>query len=353
MRRPILAAVALAIALTACLGRLERSDRTDARDSAANRVAGYAPGTNLRAESRPAAAVGLAVAVRERAPSDFPPIRPADVTPAMIIRTGQANIEVDSLEPAIALVRKLARELGGYVANTAMQTGRGQLRSATLEVKIPADRFDEGLGGLAPMGKLEAVNVSAEDVGEEFTDRGPAPLSARARSAEYASHQRARAGPRRRARRLERDSRGVQAGVEELRGSRGVVRPGARHHRPAGRARDGGVARGEAVAQSARPPHRGGLKPRYAVPLSGSARHDPHFLHSDRLARHQDGRLALLRRTVERGHIGAQDLVESREVLVELRAQLLEALRHDLAGRLRIGEAEPEPQTLEPVLEAV
>ena len=170
MRRPILAAVALAIALTACLGRLERSDRTDARDSAANRVAGYAPGTNLRAESRPAAAVGLAVAARERAPSDFPPIRPADVTPAMIIRAGQANIEVDSLEPAVALVRKLAHQLGGYVANTAMQTGRGQLRSATLEVKIPAARFDEALGGLAPIGKLESVNVSAEDVGEEFTD---------------------------------------------------------------------------------------------------------------------------------------------------------------------------------------
>src|SRR5438132_2902817 len=33
-------------------------------------------------------------------------------------------------------------------------------------------------------------------------------------------------------------------------------------------------------------------------------------LHSDRLARHQDGRLALLRRTVERGHIGAQDRSE-------------------------------------------
>ena len=170
MRRPILAAVALAIALTACLGRLERSDRTDARDSAANRVAGYAPGTNLRAESRPAAAVGLAVAARERAPSDFPPIRPADVTPAMIIRAGQANIEVDSLEPAVTLVRKLAHQLGGYVANTAMQTGRGQLRSATLEVKIPAARFDEALGGLAPIGKLESVNVSAVDVGEEFTD---------------------------------------------------------------------------------------------------------------------------------------------------------------------------------------
>jgi len=171
MRRPILVAAALATAFTACLGRLERSDRTDAHDSATNGVA-YAERLSLRADSRPAAVGVLAqtVAARERAPSDFPPIRPTDVTSAMIIRTGQASIEVDSLEPAVALVRKLARQLGGYVANTAMQTGRGQLRSATLEVKIPAPRFDDGLGGLAPIGKLESVNVSAEDVGEEFTD---------------------------------------------------------------------------------------------------------------------------------------------------------------------------------------
>ncbi|PYP28456.1 MAG: hypothetical protein DMD51_00395 [Gemmatimonadetes bacterium] len=170
MQRPILAAAAFATALTACLGRLERSDRTDARDRAADRVSGYAPGTNLRAESRPAAAVGLAVAARDAARADLLPIRPSDVTSAMIIRAGQANIEVDSLEPAVALVRTLARQLGGYIANTAMQTGRGQVRSATLEVKVPANRFDEGLSGLAPIGKLESVNVSAEDVGEEFTD---------------------------------------------------------------------------------------------------------------------------------------------------------------------------------------
>jgi uncharacterized protein DUF4349 len=172
MRTSIIVTAALAAALAACLGRRERSGRTDAGDGAANQVAGYAELSRARRASRPGpvAALAQSVAVSDAAPSDLPPIHPSDVTPAMIIRTGQASIEVDSLEPAVALVRQLARQLGGYVANTAMQTGRGQLRSATLEVKIPADRFDEGLGGLAPIGKLESVNVSAEDVGEEFTD---------------------------------------------------------------------------------------------------------------------------------------------------------------------------------------
>ena len=92
------------------------------------------------------------------------------VAPSMIIRTGHASLEVDSLESAIAQVRRLAERVGGYVANSSTQTGRDQVRSATLELKIPAARFDEAAGGLDSIGKVEAVNVSAEDVGEEFVD---------------------------------------------------------------------------------------------------------------------------------------------------------------------------------------
>jgi hypothetical protein len=89
---------------------------------------------------------------------------------AMIIRTGQASVEIDSLEPAIAQVRALAARVGGYLANTQVQAGRNQLRSATLEIKVPANRFDELVSGLSPLGRLEYVNISAQDVGEEFTD---------------------------------------------------------------------------------------------------------------------------------------------------------------------------------------
>src|SRR2546425_11080910 len=89
---------------------------------------------------------------------------------SMVLRTGQASIEVDSLERAVARVRQLAERIGGYLANTAMQTGRGQLRAATLEVKIPADRFDDGLGGVPRLGRLESVKINAPDVGEEVTD---------------------------------------------------------------------------------------------------------------------------------------------------------------------------------------
>ena len=89
---------------------------------------------------------------------------------AMIIRTGTAGIEVDSLDTAIARVRTLALRVNGFVANTTVQGGRDQLRSASLEIKVPSERFDDALAGLSPIGKVESVNVSAEDVGEEYVD---------------------------------------------------------------------------------------------------------------------------------------------------------------------------------------
>jgi len=101
--------------------------------------------------------------------TDFPPIGPGDVT-AMVIRSGTAAIEVDSLERAVAQVRALAARIGAYVAGTEVQTGREQVPSASLELKIPAARFDEALAGLRPIGKVERVDVNAEDVGEEFVD---------------------------------------------------------------------------------------------------------------------------------------------------------------------------------------
>lgn len=90
----------------------------------------------------------------------------------MIIRTGTASIRIDSLEPALAQVRALAGRVGGYVANTAVQAGTAQYRQATLEVKVPASRFDDLVAGLQPLGKLESVNVTAQDVGEEYVDVG-------------------------------------------------------------------------------------------------------------------------------------------------------------------------------------
>jgi hypothetical protein len=67
-------------------------------------------------------------------------------------------------------LRRIVQRVGGFVADASVQSGRKQLRSATLQLKVPAHRFDELTEGLEPLGRLQFVNVGAEDVSEEFVD---------------------------------------------------------------------------------------------------------------------------------------------------------------------------------------
>jgi hypothetical protein len=88
----------------------------------------------------------------------------------LIVRTGQASIEVDSLQPSMTELRRIVQRVGGFVADASVQSGRNQLRSATLELKVPAGRFDDLTEALEPLGRLQFVNVGAADVSEEFVD---------------------------------------------------------------------------------------------------------------------------------------------------------------------------------------
>jgi hypothetical protein len=183
-------AVSLAVLAASCSDTSVRADRDEratlastrassalSRQAEARGVMGAAPTADVSAK-----ADGFAKTANEVNQAAPPPVAPApgmppvsavsqpSVSSSMIIRTGYAGVEVDSLDAAIARVRQLAQRVGGFVANTEVQGGKDQLRTASLEVKVPSDRFDEALAGLAPIGKVESVNVNAQDVGEEYVD---------------------------------------------------------------------------------------------------------------------------------------------------------------------------------------
>lgn len=88
----------------------------------------------------------------------------------MLVRTGQAVVQVDSLDEGIARVRALATRVGAVVGNTTISTGTEETRRAQMELRVPSINFDRAIAGLQPVGKVQSVNVTAEDVGEEYTD---------------------------------------------------------------------------------------------------------------------------------------------------------------------------------------
>ena len=114
--------------------------------------------------------------------------------PTMLIRTGQAEVRVDSLEPAIAALTALARRSGGYVGNTSFMAGEERRRMATLQLRVPSSRFGDLQAGLTAIGQVRSLNVQVQDVGEEYTDAAARVKSKRAAEARMLELLRTRAG---------------------------------------------------------------------------------------------------------------------------------------------------------------
>ena len=107
------------------------------------------------------------------------PIPSIDPTGAMLVRHGQASIEVKGVDDAVTRMRQTAAQFGGFVANTALRTGKDEQRSAMLQLRIPSNQFDGAVAALSQLGKVESVSVNAEDVAEEYVDLGARLANAR------------------------------------------------------------------------------------------------------------------------------------------------------------------------------
>jgi hypothetical protein len=107
------------------------------------------------------------------------PLPAIDPAGSMLVRHGRASIEVKTLDEAVTRLRQTAGQYGGFVANTALQSGKDEQRSAMLQLRVPSAQFDAAVAALSQLGKVESVNVSAEDVGEEYVDLGARLTNAR------------------------------------------------------------------------------------------------------------------------------------------------------------------------------
>ena len=85
-----------------------------------------------------------------------------------IIKTGEIAIEVETVSTALARVRALAVELGGYVGDS--QAGTLD-QSATLTLRIPAGRFGDALIALHELdGEVIAEATREQDVTTQIVD---------------------------------------------------------------------------------------------------------------------------------------------------------------------------------------
>lgn len=212
------ATVLATLLLLACQGESNRLASDASEPAAAPAPPTGVPGPRREAESVEFAAGKAAEAADAIAAGTAAQLPASQTVEPMLIRTGMARVEVDSLEAAVDAVRALAAGLGGYVAGTSLQVGRDQARTGTLDLRLPAARFDDAIGGLRPLGRVETVHVSAEEVGEEYADLGARVANSRRLEERLVTLLERRTGKLDDVLAVERELARVREGIERLEG---------------------------------------------------------------------------------------------------------------------------------------
>jgi hypothetical protein len=79
------------------------------------------------------------------------------------------TLEVDKINEAREVVRKMVKEYGGNVIGDELNAD-GSASEANFELRIPSPRIDQFLDGINGVGRVKARDVKARDVGKEYHD---------------------------------------------------------------------------------------------------------------------------------------------------------------------------------------
>lgn len=90
-----------------------------------------------------------------------------------IIKEGAAEIEALEYEKAVNGLYDLVTSLGGFVESQTMQGNRyyqSSLRSASITVRVPAEKFDEAMYRLSNLGSVVRQDSSGTDITDSYAD---------------------------------------------------------------------------------------------------------------------------------------------------------------------------------------
>jgi TolA-binding protein len=149
MRRTILVLIVGAGLLAACASSASPPSNQEAGKPTDAGTAAPAPGSGGRDDSAPL----------------------AQVEQRLIVRVGSLELQVTDVPDAYRKTRELALRLGGYVGDSEFATDKDDRPTATVVLRIPADRYDEALDALRPLATKVVDERSQEsDVTSQVVD---------------------------------------------------------------------------------------------------------------------------------------------------------------------------------------
>jgi hypothetical protein len=169
MRPKLAFRVLLIAALAACSAACRKTERAQGY---AGIVGGSIPmlQKEVLGASPPAEQVRSANAVVQAEPAvDVPEAHPPGTDARKLIRNGEISIEVHDFESSVRKATAIAAMYGGYVSDT-QAAGEGSRRHGTVTIRVRSASFDQALGALKALGKVQTEHVGTEDITKAYTD---------------------------------------------------------------------------------------------------------------------------------------------------------------------------------------
>ncbi len=90
-----------------------------------------------------------------------------------VIKTAYIELEVEAgtFEDKLFKVSNLAEKNNGFVSNSeSYSDSEGKLTSGRITIRVPAESFDFVLDEIKSLGTVQGINISGQDVTEEYVD---------------------------------------------------------------------------------------------------------------------------------------------------------------------------------------
>jgi hypothetical protein len=157
----LLVPLVLLLAVTAC----------NAGDDQAGTAGSTGGGGNAEGSAEPSGGGGYQANDRRLVSSGQGSAVP-QVGPQIIQTAGlRLSIAHGSFDDKVDDVHAIVDSYGGFVVNsTASQGSDKRLVEGSLDLRIPADSYDDALARLRRLGKVQALEESGQDVSQEFVD---------------------------------------------------------------------------------------------------------------------------------------------------------------------------------------
>jgi len=150
-------------------GSASDAQTTPSAAAGASARAAQASTARTAAQQAPATAGQASPAAAE----DSAPDTSAQILDRMVIRTAQLTLEVGDIEHALAQVRQIATNAGGFVSasDTHVDSSSGTSHMiADLTLQIRSDSTDSVISDLRALGTVTAESSGSQDVTEEYVD---------------------------------------------------------------------------------------------------------------------------------------------------------------------------------------